>query len=67
MKKCKNCKYRTSFSGGNANSSYGCQYILIAGHMRGCDIDNCTKYEYAKTAIPDPMSDNSRLFDVRRD
>lgn len=63
MKKCKNCKYRTNFSGGNV---YGCQYILITGHMRGCPVEDCTKYEYSKNPAKDPLASNERLFDVRK-
>lgn len=41
--RCKSCKYRGSDCG------YGnCDYILITGHMRGCDPENCDKYEKGK-------------------
>ena len=36
-KKCKRCIYRGS--GGN-----GCDYILLVGHGRGCQADQCTRF-----------------------
>lgn len=40
-KKCKTCKYRAPQS-----EMYGCDYIFIMGHSRGCDPgDTCNVYE----------------------
>lgn len=39
-KKCGRCKY--SIKMGTVTT---CNYILITGRMRGCEIENCTKYE----------------------
>ena len=35
---CKKCKFR------NKNGS-GCNYIVMTGKERGCDVENCDKYE----------------------
>lgn len=39
-KKCGRCKY--SIKMGTVTT---CNYILVTGRMRGCEIENCTKYE----------------------
>lgn len=41
MIKCRNCLYATTMVG----KKYACGYCLFTGHMRGCDVDNCTKFE----------------------
>ncbi len=41
----KNCQYRSKISG---NTAY-CDYIGYTGKPRGCDPENCNKYE-PKTA-----------------
>lgn len=38
---CRKCLYATKMLGNN----YACGYCLFTGHMRGCEVDNCTKYE----------------------
>lgn len=37
--KCKTCQYRAQKQMPN-----NCDYILITGHMRGCDPSRCKKY-----------------------
>ena len=46
-KKCKTCKYRAARQELN-----GCDYILIAGHSRGCPVKECDKYEEGKRVEP---------------
>ena len=38
---CRKCLYVTKVVGNN----YACGYCLFTGHMRGCDPENCTKFE----------------------
>lgn len=45
-KKCGHCKYRCKVSFGIC-----CQYILVTGHMRGCDPDNCDKFVNGKMVV----------------
>ena len=40
--KCKTCRYRAD------RGEFGCNYILIEGHSRGCSVANCTRYEKGK-------------------
>lgn len=42
-KKCKKCIYGTHYWGG-----WGCAYILITDHSRGCPINDCDKYKKGK-------------------
>lgn len=42
-KKCKSCKYI-----GQKQAVNGCDYIIIIGHMRGCTVKDCDKYEKGK-------------------
>lgn len=49
-KKCRTCKYRAS-----RMDDHNCNYIFITRKMRGCPVENCTKYEMGrrlKTKIP---------------
>lgn len=39
--KCKTCIYR----GAKMQTAIGCEYILHAGHSRGCSVEECDKYE----------------------
>lgn len=58
-KKRGHCKYRCKVSFGIC-----CQYILVTGHMRGCDPDNCTEFVYGKeTRLP---TDNLYAFQKRQ-
>ena len=38
-KKCGTCKYRCRLSENTC-----CQFILVTGHMRGCDPEDCIRY-----------------------
>lgn len=40
----KNCAYHSKSVG-------SCDYLLIAGHRRGCSIENCDKYRKKKREI----------------
>lgn len=44
---CKTCRYRASYHD-RCSLLANCNYILIVGHSRGCDTDNCDKYEKGK-------------------
>ena len=50
--KCKTCKFGCKISGMEI-----CQYILIMGHSRGCDPENCEKYIRGKH-LEEPKGDN---------
>lgn len=39
-KKCGTCIYRSA-----KEDIYGCDFILITGHMRGCSASECNKYK----------------------
>lgn len=39
---CKTCVYRSSSSKNN------CDYIVIMEHSRGCDVENCKRYQEDK-------------------
>ena len=41
-KSCEGCKHHRAFSETNANSGYGCHYILDTGFKRPCSVENCT-------------------------
>lgn len=41
--KCKTCRYRA-----RADKGGGCDYIEIAGHSRGCDVEDCDRYVRGK-------------------
>ena len=40
---CKTCKYRSSRNKGENGN--GCDYVVIEGHSRGCNVENCDKYQ----------------------
>lgn len=42
-RKCKTCRYRV-----RADKGGGCDYIEIAGHSRGCDVEDCDRYVKGK-------------------
>ena len=41
---CRSCRYRD----GLATARGGCNYLSIAGHSRGCSVDNCNVYKKGK-------------------
>ena len=41
-KSCEGCKHHRTLSETNANSGYGCHYILDTGVPRPCSADKCT-------------------------
>lgn len=45
-RKCRTCKY-AYFEAGSKNQTM-CNYMALTGKARGCDYNNCTKYESSK-------------------
>lgn len=47
MRKCLTCIYRTRVYVGafGSEKNWGCAYILHTGHRRGCDPEQCDKYQ----------------------
>lgn len=45
-KKCKTCKY-VYFEAGSRNQIM-CNYMFLTGRARGCDYNDCNKYECSK-------------------
>lgn len=43
-KACKTCQYRGRGTSSGTSSQNGCNYILAAGHSRGCKVADCDKY-----------------------
>ena len=41
---CKTCRYRTK-TGSAKQNGMKCNYIECAGHSRGCEVEDCDKYE----------------------
>ncbi len=59
MRQCGKCIYRCKLTGGAF-----CQFILVTGHMRPYDADNCTEFVYGKeTRLP---TDNLYAFQKRQ-
>lgn len=58
MKKrlCNSCKFGTVLTG----IGVGCGYMLLTGHSRGCEVENCEKYMKGKR-IPLPTSEKEIL------
>ena len=59
MLKCNTCKYRTFLYGAksmdNNSHTVGCGYMMITGKRRGCDPEDCDKYDKGKALrIKDP-------------
>lgn len=48
-KKCKTCRYRQAHYNPTDLNKGNCNYIEIAGHSRGCAVEDCDRY--AKGAI----------------
>lgn len=42
---CRTCRFR---AGSYQSTKYGCDYIFIIGHSRGCDAGDCNVYEKGK-------------------
>lgn len=40
---CKTCRFRPDK--GMAKKGMGCDYLSLAGHSRGCSVEDCDKYE----------------------
>lgn len=51
---CKTCRYRTKVCLSGTGKGYVncCFYIAVTGHRRGCDTENCIKYEKGNPARP---------------
>ena len=45
LKLCKTCKYSYCY---NENYLVTCDYLLITGNLRGCEVGECDKYEPGK-------------------
>ena len=43
-KKCKTCRYRQAHSNPTDQNKGNCNYIEIAGHSRGCAVEDCDRY-----------------------
>ncbi|HIZ74928.1 MAG TPA: helix-turn-helix domain-containing protein [Candidatus Mediterraneibacter stercoravium] len=43
-KKCKTCRYRQAHYNPTDLNKGNCNYIEIAGHSRGCDVEDCDRY-----------------------
>ena len=43
-KKCKSCRYRQAHNNSTDLNKGNCNYIEIAGHSRGCDVEDCNRY-----------------------
>ena len=42
--KCRTCRYRTRHSNATDKNTGNCNYIEIAGHSRGCSVEDCDRY-----------------------
>lgn len=43
-KKCKTCRYRQAHNNPTDQNKGNCNYIEIAGHSRGCTVEDCDRY-----------------------
>lgn len=43
-KKCKTCRYRQAHYNSTDKNKGNCNYIEIAGHSRGCAVEDCDRY-----------------------
>lgn len=48
---CKTCKYRPPAV--DKNKGFGCEYILVTGHRRGCEVEDCSVYEKGRPVRKD--------------
>ena len=47
-KKCKTCRYRQAHNNPTDRNKGNCNYIEIAGHSRGCAVEDCDRYVKGK-------------------
>ena len=47
-KKCKTCRYRQAHYNPTDQNKGNCNYIEIAGHSRGCAVEDCDRYVKGK-------------------
>lgn len=47
-KKCKTCRYRQAHNNPTDQNKGNCNYIEIAGHSRGCAVEDCDRYVKGK-------------------
>lgn len=47
-KKCKTCRYRQAHNNPTDQNKGNCNYIEIAGHSRGCAVEDCNRYVKGK-------------------
>ena len=47
-KKCKTCRYRQAHNNPTDLNKGNCNYIEIAGHSRGCAVEDCDRYVKGK-------------------
>lgn len=47
-KKCKTCRYRQAHNNPTDKNKGNCNYIEIAGHSRGCAVEDCDRYVKGK-------------------
>lgn len=61
MEKCQSCYYR-------GKHGYGCNYLSVVGHSRGCPVKGCTKYKFsrkrAKKEVPPPTVKEAEAAEV---
>lgn len=43
-KKCKSCRYRQAHNNSTDSNKGNCNYIEIAKHSRGCEVEDCDRY-----------------------
>ena len=43
-KNCKTCRYRQAHNNPTDKNKGNCNYIEIAGHSRGCTVEDCNRY-----------------------
>ena len=43
-KNCKTCRYRQAHNNPTDKDKGNCNYIEIAGHSRGCTVEDCNRY-----------------------
>lgn len=47
-KKCRTCRYRQAHNNPTDQNKGNCNYIEIAGHSRGCAVEDCDRYVKGK-------------------
>ena len=43
-RKCRTCRYRQAHNNSTDQNKGNCNYIEIAGHSRGCAVEDCDRY-----------------------